>query len=35
VGRYVANKDKPSQSSHASSRVKRVPDAILTHVTIQ
>jgi len=35
VGRYVANKDKPSQSSHASSRVKRIPDAILTHVTIQ
>ena len=35
VGRYVANKDKPSQSSRASSRVKRVPDAILTHVTIQ
>jgi membrane-associated phospholipid phosphatase len=37
VGRYVANKDKHAQvqTSHAGSRVKRLPDAILGHVALQ
>jgi len=35
VGRFVANKDKQPQTSHAQSRVKRLPDAILGYVAIQ
>ena len=37
VGRYVANKDKHAQPhpQSSSSRVARLPGAILDHVTIQ
>lgn len=37
VGTYVANKDKHahSQPSHSGNRVKRLPNAILDHVTFQ
>ncbi|MGA9566214.1 MAG: phosphatase PAP2 family protein [Candidatus Korobacteraceae bacterium] len=35
VGRYVANKDKQTLTSHGGSRIKRLPDAVLQHVAIQ
>ena len=35
VGRYVANKDKHTVTSHKGGRVKRLPDAVLGHVVIQ
>jgi membrane-associated phospholipid phosphatase len=34
VGRYVANKDKHPQAQTSHMRIKRVPDAILSHVTV-
>ena len=37
VGRYVVNKDKPTQDQpqHSGKSLKRLPDAILAHVTAQ
>jgi hypothetical protein len=35
VGRYVANKDKHVLTSHGGSRIKRLPDAVLSHVAVQ
>ena len=35
VGRYVANKNKQPQTSHLGSPLKRVPSAILEHVSFQ
>jgi len=35
VGRYVANKDKQTLTSHGGSRFKRLPDAVLAHVAFQ
>jgi len=35
VGRYVANKDKHSQTQTSHLGIKRVPDAILSHVALE
>jgi membrane-associated phospholipid phosphatase len=35
VGRYVANKDKHPQAQTSHMGIKRVPDAIFSHVTVQ
>lgn len=35
VGRYVANKDKHPQAQTSHVGIKRVPDAILSHVTVE
>ncbi len=35
VGRYVANKDKQTLTSHGGSRIRRLPDAVLAHVAVQ